>query len=323
MRRNALTLVEVLVVLIVIGVIICLVLPAIQASRETGGGRQCSNQVRQLLLGCWYYESAVQRFPLAMSGKMASDKIDTQGPSPMVGADGYSFLVPLLSYIEETALADEIYAASNDLSEPINSSNFAASEGHLFDRPLEVALCPNFPSEEYALGDYGPVKPQASHYHAMVAGCAKDTDQTFADVDPRTGGVLVTKQAAAKGMKMMDVTDGTSQTLLISESRAEVWTAWFSGASVSTIAFSPQVASCSDFLDSTKSVADIPLGLNYGSSDETKSFWIRDNEKRDWGPSSAHPGGAVMSGFADGHVKPLDNSISARVYFQLSTRGGE
>ncbi len=320
--RKGLTMVEALVVLFCIGMLVLLMLPQVRSSGISAQRYNCSNQMRQLLLGCLNRESATQRLPSAMAGQVAANRIDTHSPSPMANDDGYSFIVPLLAYVEETELSDAIYAASNDLSEPINSENFALDDGHLFDRAVELVVCPSFPGENLAQGRYAGTKPQVSNYHAMVASCAKGDDQAFADADPKTGGAIVTKQAAGDGLKLMDITDGSSMTIMLTESREEKWAAWFSGASASTIAFSPEVARCADFLDASRGFSHIPIGLNYGSSDNSLNFWNRGKEKRAWGPSAAHAGDVVMSGFVDGHVKPLNAGIGPRVYFQMSTRGG-
>lgn len=335
-RRQGFTLVELLVVIAIIAMLVLLLLPAVQAAREAARRNNCSNAVRQLVLACLNKESATQRFPSAMSGAMARDAIDSRGPQPYDDDDGYSYLVQILSYMEETALADEMTTKSEQFTQPITTGNFKiqGTRDYIIERPVELVICPSFPGEKIAQGRYRPLKaPQVSNYYAMVAGCVDGSRHTFGDTAPTTGGMIVTKQASPKGLKIGDAKDGTSKTIIIGESRAETYTAWFSGVSTSTVAIPPEQAQCSritrykpDGYPAPKE--DVPSGMNYGRradaqrDDPSVNFWDAPKAKRDWGPSSAHSGDVVMHGYADGHVKALNSGIDAKTYFRLVTRGG-
>jgi len=122
---------------------------------------------------------------------------------------------------------------------------------------------------------------------------------------------------------------GTSKTLLFAESRAEQWSAWFSGTSTSTVALPPDLVRAKDLVvdkDGLGAVpAGVPSGLNYGRAARSKSsmpmFWPSKVDQRDWGPSSAHSG-IVMHGFVDGHVEKIQEDMDATTYLRLVTRGG-
>lgn len=330
-HRNGFTLVELIVVILIILMLIALLLPARRTVGEAARRNNCSNAVRQILLATLNHENATGRFPNVMNGAAAVSTIDVHGPAPFANDDGYSFHVTLLSYMEENLLFDKISNASVGFQEPINSQVFQQGSSSVWDQPVELLICPSFPGENLALGRYRPVtKPQVSNYHAMVAGCVNGTQQEFGDLDPATGGIIVTRQTAPKGLGMDDITDGTSKTIMLTESRSEVWTAWFSGVSTATVAIPPDVATCDRMATSEVDPAafpKLPSGLNYGrrSSDTTgiqPYFWASRKDQRDWGPSSAHAGNVVMTGYADGHVKGLNAGINATTYFWLSTRGG-
>lgn len=335
--RRGFTLVELLVVIAIIAMLVLLLLPAVQAAREAARRNNCSNAVRQMVLAVLNKESATQRFPSALSGGTnVSTAINSTGPEPFDDDDGYSFLVQILSYMEETALYDQMSETSEQFQLPLNGSQFLISgtREYIIERPLELAICPSFPGENIAQGRYRPLSsPQVSNYHALVAGCVDGSRHTFGDVNPTTGGMIVTKGASPKGLRIGDAKDGTSKTLCITESRGEVWTAWFSGSSTSTVAMPPDLAQCSRITRNKPDgypapVDGIPSGLNYGRradaprDDVSPYFWEKPSAEREWGPSSAHSGDVVMSGYCDGHVKALNSGISATVYFRLATRGG-
>ena len=335
--RRGFTLVELLVVIAIIAMLVLLLLPAVQAAREAARRNNCSNAVRQMVLAVLNRESATQRFPLAMAGGTnVSTTISSTKPEPYDDDDGYSFLVQILSYMEETALADQMTELSEQFQLPVNGKQFQISgtREYIIERPVELAICPSFPGENTATGRYRPLtKPQVSNYHALVAGCVDGSRHTFGDVNPTTGGMIVTKAASPKGLRIGDAKDGTSKTVCITESRAEVWTAWFSGVSTSTVAIPPDVVQCSRITrnkpDGYPAPAEgVPNGLNYGrradapAGDESPYFWAKPSAEREWGPSSAHSGDVVMSGYCDGHVKALNAGISPAVYFRLVTRGG-
>jgi len=120
-RRSGFTVVELLVVISIIGILVALLLPAVQMARESARRASCLNNIRQLGLATLNYESARKSFP-----------------PPRIGPDGYNELgstfVLLLPWLEQAARFDQF-----QLDQPINS----AANHPLTREPLRDLSCPS------------------------------------------------------------------------------------------------------------------------------------------------------------------------------------
>ena len=160
-QRRGFTLVELLVVIAIIAMLVLLLLPAVQAAREAARRNNCANALRQLALGALNKESATTRFPLAMWGELASPKIDSRGPAVMSEIDGYSWIVALLPFIEENAMYDQLQEASQQFRLPVNDAKaFLVMKGeYVYERPVDLLLCPSYPGESIDTGRYRASSP--------------------------------------------------------------------------------------------------------------------------------------------------------------------
>ena len=103
-QRHAFTLVELLVVIAIIGILIALLLPAVQAAREAARRNQCSNNLKQLGVGLHGYHDITGSFPFGRGGTATG---------AMSNSSRVSGFIPLLPYIEQTAIYDQIRAGGN------------------------------------------------------------------------------------------------------------------------------------------------------------------------------------------------------------------
>src|SRR5439155_4665088 len=101
-RKSAFTLIELLVVIAIIAVLIGLLLPAVQKVREASARSVCQNNLKQIALGAMSYESAYGRLPPAQLGAITGRSRD------FFDAQSYGFLVFILPYVEQDAIARQL-----------------------------------------------------------------------------------------------------------------------------------------------------------------------------------------------------------------------
>ena len=126
--RRAFTLVELLVVIAIIGILIALLLPAVQAAREAARRMQCSNNLRQLGLAMHNYHSSLNCFP---PGFMVRGYLGNTTPG------GWAWGVFLMPYIEQSPLRDKLSPTKYTLEQVINDPALVA---HAADRSGRIPL---------------------------------------------------------------------------------------------------------------------------------------------------------------------------------------
>ncbi len=113
--RRGFTLIELLVVIAIIGVLIALLLPAVQAAREAARRSQCTNNLKQIGLGLHNYHDSLGAFPTSLWQRGI--------PPPANGGYGVSWLAMMLPYIEQVPLANSINFKLQ-ATDPVNSTAF-------------------------------------------------------------------------------------------------------------------------------------------------------------------------------------------------------
>jgi prepilin-type N-terminal cleavage/methylation domain-containing protein len=221
-RRAGFTLIELLVVIAVIGILLALLLPAVQKVREAANRTQCVNNLKQLGLALHAYHDVVKRFPPG-----------TATSWPPFGTTnftsfGSSWLVFILPYVEQQNLFSKWdFGANSGWS---NASNMAADHGMVIgtyqcpSSPLPV-FCPYPPTITSIPITTIPNDRMAASYVAIAGATSWPayTEARLSDDATLTtccqpgivsaGGVLIPNGQ----IRIADVTDGTSNIMLVSE----------------------------------------------------------------------------------------------------------
>jgi prepilin-type N-terminal cleavage/methylation domain-containing protein/prepilin-type processing-associated H-X9-DG protein len=152
----AFTLVELLVVIAIIGILVALLLPAIQAAREAARRSECTNNIKQLAVACQNFHDTYGRFPAASHEPNFKDNATNNWRD---GRNRWSYLVSVLPFIEQQALYDDFitnYLNQNNgrpAARPWNNSGPAGNGNQMIRFKIEAFLCPSDPGGNVRDGD--------------------------------------------------------------------------------------------------------------------------------------------------------------------------
>jgi prepilin-type N-terminal cleavage/methylation domain-containing protein len=289
-KQRGFTLVELLVVIAIIGILVALLLPAIQAAREAARRSSCSNNLKQIGIALHNHHDIHGYFPpgITRNENGAGDKINR----------GYAWSTYLLPFIEQEAL----YSVMESRIQPHNKNSSGQMQskecscGHSGDMQaahrtiIDAYRCPSATNPDKN-DEHCPV----SNYAACVGGKVKTDTNNYNDCG--TGPFMVRGHV----VKMADITDGTSSTIAIGE-RAHP-TAKNNGETPNWVGGEDNniYAAVRQFQDGNGST------------------YLPPNTSNKKGFSSLHPGGMQVVA-ADATVHFLEEEIDPTVCMRLSTR---
>jgi len=215
-NSEAFTLVELLVVIAIIGILIALLLPAVQAAREAARRMQCANTLKQLGLACHNFHDAQKRLPTNGFDPIWTGYKRTYAPNEfMWEGHAYNYLTLLLPYIEQTAYYDNIHSVCKalqadgqaDLFHAGNGGTKPLSDGTVLTNPynaqIRTFICPSDPSG----------KMRANMDRSNYFACRGDAWNHWEGVGNR--GAFCTGNRGINDLGA--ISDGTSNTVFIAE----------------------------------------------------------------------------------------------------------
>jgi prepilin-type N-terminal cleavage/methylation domain-containing protein/prepilin-type processing-associated H-X9-DG protein len=318
--RRAFTLVELLVVIAIIGILIALLLPAVQAAREAARRSQCSNNLKQFGVAMHNYHSAKKVLP---PGRVSCDgsgpvALRCNGANEMTAIErvGTSGFVLLLPQVEETTtfdlIADPLGKKGVGFWLRANSVWHTAGNLQAIATRPPVFVCPSDTAEPFAKST---LLPAPDGY--AIPSTAKAAVGSYSLVAGTLGAAITVgdNKYANNGLfyyikqhKFTDCTDGLSKTMMVGEV--------VDGHTADGINIWSRAIRIADNQRST----DNPLNTWPGQEVKSKTY-APPNPQPNGAFGSRHRGGCQFV-FADGHVAFLKETIDHPFYMALSTRSG-
>ncbi|MDG1873936.1 MAG: DUF1559 domain-containing protein [Mariniblastus sp.] len=312
-NRPGFTLVELLVVIAIIGILVGMLLPAVQQVREAARRTQCSNRFRQASIALQNYESANKELPPGMFFTSTAFP-SSCGPVDTSFYNGWGWAAKVLPFVEQNNLASSINFRTDNY---FNNANWKATA-----TVVETFLCPSNPEAgallECCSGKSNGGSATQDRAPSNMAGVHGSNSLFCGGVrgNPEGNGILFNYYST----RFSDIQDGQSNTLLIgevtevpgshpSQGPALFGNFWSNWAVQSTIEGVNGPGTMPGGRDITIDPID---GVGENRHNE---YW------REAGFSSWHPGGANFV-LADGSVHYISENIDQSALDNLATRDG-
>lgn len=293
-RRNGFTLVELLVVIAIIGILIALLLPAIQSAREAARRASCTNNLKQMGLGLHLHHDSYNTLPAGWTGYDPH----TRRADPE-GEPGWGWGSHILPFMEETNTLKNYVRSESSITAPVNAQARTAIIS-LYRCPSDVGKSTFvYPEEQGAHehedgheheADVPPVELATSNYVGVFG--AQDMDVMCEQHLCQGDGLMILNRR----MRFRDIVDGLSHTFVVGERTTDLGYATWLGA--------------------------VP-GSHHGHTLVAGAAVYPPNarEESEHNFSSRHPAGANFLS-ADGSVRLVPSQIDEAVYRALCTRAG-
>lgn len=302
------TLVELLVVIAIIGILVALLLPAVQAAREAARRTECTNKIRQMALAVQNFETSYKHFPVI----------------PPDGVKGESFFIKILPFIENSAMADA-FDPDVEARKQLNT---------VFAQPLATAQCPS---------DTPVQVTYAQGFDASGTG----TGDTAMDFKGNYGINWGTNRFKNQGLPgpfepnkkigFRRLLDGTSQTIMLMEMlqaptggppdseidrRGRIWIPGSATYQISTLLLpnSERCGSSPDF-DAERGCGP-DIGFCLDKPDQNLSCQRTNSAGLMTLASRSNHTGLVNTAFCDGSVHLINEDIDLLAWRALSSRDG-
>ncbi len=298
-KRPAFTLVELLVVIAIIGILVSLLLPAIQAAREAARKSTCQNNIRQIGLGTSLYQDANKVYP---SGRLGCDNSFCNADQTQRNKSPSAF-VSILPFIEEKALYDLLTSSPNSISDVSSKWYTDPQKMPAAQRQISIFSCPtdgvkfsNVYKDSYNIPD------MFATGYAFCMGSVGPTNNYNKHKYDNNGVFYYWSRT-----KMRRISDGITKTVFAGEvvdgdlpDSTNLW--WYAAGSKDSLRNSGSPVNSYIGQGDIETYSTPPGGNGYNGA-----F------------ASRHPGGAYFV-FGDTHVQYIEETIDFPLYKELTDR---
>jgi prepilin-type N-terminal cleavage/methylation domain-containing protein len=290
--RRAFTLVELLVVIAIIGILVSLLLPAVQAARESARRSQCTNNLKQMCLALQTHHDQFKYLPMGGAFPWPTISKSAQGTVEILEKQDMGWMFQVLPFMEQKnvwELGDlpQVRALRID-------AYFCPSRRHLAR------------NSDNTLNDYAAATPSNSLglnlAHSLWTGdtAGAGHNEIWTIMDFKFSGVITRRTLTGRPITMAALTDGTSNVLALSEKR--VMTNKYDGPDWHddrgwTDGWDPDTLRSTTYIPKKDATSGVS-GYEFGS---------------------AHPGG-IVAGFADGSVRGINYNVDPLLFNRIGHR---
>jgi prepilin-type N-terminal cleavage/methylation domain-containing protein len=327
LSRRAFTLVELLVVIAIIGVLVALLLPAVQAAREAANRMSCGNNLKQIGLALQNHHDTYKRLP--PGGACDQTPFGTSGTNG--SGWGSSWMVYLLPFMEQNAMAEKWQF--NGQSGVFNANNIALRNNIV----MGIYMCPSTPLQEFCTSQ----TTTAAVTYVGISGAVSGLIPGYTDariVNSTTYGPLSGSGALIPNgnVKFSAITDGLSNTMIVSEhgnfltntSNAKVdwrgsqpwgWAIGVKQPASGAPKTPPNFDMSPDRRAFNITTIRYPINRTTGWDGNKASSGVGSDGASNIPLNSAHPGG-VQTVYGDGSVHFLNTTTDLSIVARLATR---
>jgi prepilin-type N-terminal cleavage/methylation domain-containing protein/prepilin-type processing-associated H-X9-DG protein len=306
-RKAGFTLVELLVVIAIIGVMVGLLLPAVQAAREAARRMSCGNNSKQIALALHNHHDTFRTLPIGVRARW-----------------GHTWQWDTLPFMEQQALNEVLIRPIDDSGHSGGTDQRSLRIIQLARTPVPTLICPSSPHANPEPRNINGLTNRATTNYLACAGNNAQNDNLTANTGMefsngmfnavRCRGAGATATCDRQGYRFADVIDGLSNTLMFAEAEYLVDAA--QGCDIcdryAFFNFNADSGEGSDFSEQLGSTFFAPSPRTRG---------IRNNGEREISYDSYHPGG-LNAALGDGSVRFIANTINLDIWRAVGSRQG-
>ena len=290
--RSAMTLIEVLVVLAILAILLGLLLGALQRVRDVAARAQCASQLRQMGLACQLHHDAWGEYPAGYR--------DCRGADPMMTTPGWGWAAQILPYLEQQPLFSQI-AFHRPIEDPVNAARRT---------PIRLYLCP---ADAEAPSTF-PITDAAGKFITEAAPISYAACLGSGELDELPGpkeGVFYRNSH----IRLSDITDGTSSTILLGDRAwSHAMAPWAGAVNRGIVRGGPRNA--------WRNSPDAAYPAPYFSCVQANAINATNDPDGSLDEFFSGHWGGINALFADGSVHFIHQEINPTILMALGTRAG-